>query len=195
MHTHLYVVRGWLVAGPLESLRHVAKDLHRRQQVAGIEVPPLGEVKKVFGDLGHPVPREHPLALSKVPLNLQKRGRTELWGRIVTQQKAKLSDQMKRAEARKRAQLKSASGHNVVILTEIWKSALLNKWLNWSRRHIFRRKLHGGLASHMGALGSLRMRVHRCSPERANLSLSGFFHSNAASTGSQSQSSPIYANT
>lgn len=74
VHTHLHVVRGWLVAGPLESLRHVAKDLHRRQQVASIEVPPLGEVKKVFGDLGHPVPREHPLALGKVPLNLQKKG-------------------------------------------------------------------------------------------------------------------------
>lgn len=79
---------------------------------------------------------------------------------------------MKRAGARERAQLKSASGHNVVILTEIWKSALLNKRLNWSRRHIFRQKLHGGLASHIGAHG--RLPVHRCSSERANLSLSEF---------------------
>lgn len=76
--THLHVVRGRLVAGSLKSLRHVSKDLHRRQQVARIKVPPLGEVKKVFGDLGHPIPREHPLALSKVPLNLQKQERTGL---------------------------------------------------------------------------------------------------------------------
>lgn len=182
VHTHLDVVRGRLVAGPLESLRHVAKDLHRRQQVASIEVPPLGEVEKVFGDLGHPVPREHPLALGKVPLNLQKKGEDRTVGQDCdTAKKAQLSEQMKRAGARKRAQLKSASGHNVVILTEIWKSALLNKRLNWSRRHIFMRKVHGGLASHIGAHGRLRMPVHRCSSERANLSVSEFFHSNEAS--------------
>lgn len=76
--TYLHVI-GWrLIAGSLEGLCHIAKDLYWRQEVTSVEVPPLGEIQQVFCDLGHPIPRQHPLALGKVPLNLQKQERTEL---------------------------------------------------------------------------------------------------------------------
>lgn len=78
LSTYLHIIWRRLIAGPLEGLRHIAKDLHRRQQVTSIEVPPLCEVQQVLRDLGHPIPRQHPLALSKVPLNLQKQEKTEL---------------------------------------------------------------------------------------------------------------------
>lgn len=54
------------------------KDLHGRQQVTSVEVLPLREVQQVICDLGHPIPRQHPLALCKVPLDLQKQEKTEL---------------------------------------------------------------------------------------------------------------------
>lgn len=76
--TYLYVIWRGLVTGSLEGLGHIAKDLHRGQQVTSIKVPPLGEVEQVFCHLGHPIPRQHPLALCKVPLNLQKQEKTEL---------------------------------------------------------------------------------------------------------------------
>lgn len=76
--TYLHIIWRGLIARSLEGLRHIAKDLHRRQQVTSVEVPPLGEVKQIFRDLGHPIPCQHPLTLSKVPLNLQKQENTEL---------------------------------------------------------------------------------------------------------------------
>lgn len=146
--THLHVVRGRFVAGSLKSLRHIAKDLHRRQQVACIKVPPLGEVKKVFGDLGHPIPREHPLALSKVPLNLQKQQRTELGAWLWQNRNDSYNFWANKVQnSRQIARLKSGSGHNAVILTDMLKSAILNKRVNWSRRHIFRRKVEWHLTS------------------------------------------------
>lgn len=76
--TYLHIIWGWLIAGSFEGPRHIAQDLHRWQQVTGIKVSPLGEVKQVFRDLGHPITRQHPLAFSKVPLDLQKQERKEL---------------------------------------------------------------------------------------------------------------------
>lgn len=76
--TYLHIIWRWLIAGPLEGFRHIAKYLHRRQQVTGVEVPPLGEIQQVFCHLGHPIPCQHPLALGKVPLNLHKQEKTEL---------------------------------------------------------------------------------------------------------------------
>ncbi|TNN62961.1 hypothetical protein EYF80_026841 [Liparis tanakae] len=57
--------RNYLDTMELWGLRHIAKDLHGGQQVASVEVPPLSEVQQVFGDLGHPIPSQHPLALCK----------------------------------------------------------------------------------------------------------------------------------
>lgn len=76
--TYLHIIWRWFITCSLEGLRHIAEDLHRRQQVTGVEVPPLGEVKQVFRDLGHPIPGKHSLALCKVPLNLQIQEKTEL---------------------------------------------------------------------------------------------------------------------
>lgn len=76
--SYLHIIWRRLIAGPLEGFCHIAKDLHWRQEVTSVEVPPLGEIQQVFCDLGHPIPCQHSLALSKVPLNLQKQERTEL---------------------------------------------------------------------------------------------------------------------
>lgn len=78
MSAYLHIIWRWLIAGPLEGLSHITKYLHGRQQVTSVEVPPLGEVQQVFSYLGHPILCQRPLALGKVPLNLQKQEKTIL---------------------------------------------------------------------------------------------------------------------
>lgn len=78
MSTYLNVIRWWLVARSFKGLCHIAKNLHWWKQVSRVEVLPLCEIKQVFGDLRHAIPRQHPLALRKVALNLQEQEKTEL---------------------------------------------------------------------------------------------------------------------
>lgn len=151
LSTYLHIIWRGLIACSLEGLRHIAKDLHRRQQVTSVKVPPLGEVKQVFRDLGHPIPCQHPLTLSKVPLNLQKEEKTELGASLwYIQNKATHFGVNGVQKSGRETQLSEAlcvtliskSGRNVFCLTDVLKSANMNKRVNWSRRHIFRQKLH-----------------------------------------------------
>lgn len=164
--TYLHIIWRWLVAGPLEGLCHVAKDLHRRQQVTSIEVPPLSEVQQVFCDLGHPIPRQHPLALSKVPLNLQKQEKTELGASVSSahledMHSATHLEQMVWENSGRKTPLSEAlsvtlmskPGRNAFCLTDVLKWANMNKRVNWSRRHTFRQKLHSEMTFHIIAPG------------------------------------------
>lgn len=163
LSTYLHIIWRWLIAGSLEGFRHIAKDLHRGQQVTSIEVLPLGKVPQIFCDQGHPVPRQHPLALGKVPLNLQKQEKTKLGASVSSRYtlsytfwskwSAKKSGRKTQVSTALYVTLISKPGRNVFCLTDVLKWANMNKRVNWSRRHTFRQKLHGEMTFHIIAQG------------------------------------------
>lgn len=84
--TYLNIIWGRLVACPLEGLCHIAKDLHWWEKVTSVKVPALGEIQEVLGNLGHPITRQHPLALCKMTLNLQEQQKKELGASVSSSQ-------------------------------------------------------------------------------------------------------------
>lgn len=166
---HLYIVRRRLVAGPLEGLRDIAKDFHWRQEVTGVEVSPLGEVEQAFGDLGHPIPCQHPLTFSKVPLNLQKQGEIKNLGHWCplrnwpyTQLNTEAHNGINGVQKWRRKHLLSEAiyvtlmskpGSNVFCLVDVLKWANMNKRGNWSRRQAFSQKVHSEMTFHIIAHG------------------------------------------
>lgn len=142
LSTYLHIIWRQLIAGSLEGLGNITKDLHRRQQVTSIEVPPLGEVKQIFRHLGHPIPCQHPLALCKVTLNLQKQEKTEL-GALVSLKYAQsctfwingAKKNLNKDSALRGPICDTDIEGELKFILDVLKRAIMNKRADWSRTH------------------------------------------------------------